>query len=205
MKHLNNIAFFGYADTKPDEDLYHTVYQAAKVLSSKGYTIVNGGGPGLMEAATKGAESVPDGKTLTVTLEPKYMTAFEGSYVGNNPDRRIITHNYVDRIRGLIVESDAFVIFNGGTGTLSELGMVWVLAKLYNGHHKPFVLYGEFWHEVIKALTTHMLIRESSTDVFKIVKNEDELLDALHHFELQIGHRDHSGHAHAGEEAGFML
>lgn len=204
MKHLKNIAFFGYADTKPDEDLYHTVYQAAKVLAEKGYTIINGGGPGLMEAATKGAESVPDGKTLTVTLKPRYMTGFEGTYVGNKPDKEIVTYNYIDRIRGLIIEADAYVVFNGGTGTLSELGMIWVLAKLYKGHHKPFVLYGAHWRPVIEALTTHMLIREESTEVFEIVENDEELAEALHHFEMQIGHREHN-HFHAGEEKGFMI
>lgn len=203
MKHIKRIAFFGYADTKPDEDLYHTVYQSAKELAQKGYTIVNGGGPGLMEAATKGAESV-NGDTLTVTLKPKYMTGFEGKYVGNVPDKEIVTYNYIDRIRGLIIEADAYVIFNGGTGTLSELGMVWCLAKLYRGHHKPFVLYGAYWRPVIEALTTHMLIRKESTELFEIVENDDQLSEALHHFEMQIGHREHN-HFHAGEEKGFML
>jgi len=203
MKHIKKIAFFGYADTKPEEDLYHTVYQAAKVLAEKEYTIINGGGPGLMEAATKGAESV-NGDTLTVTLKQKYMTGFEGSYVGNVPDKEIVTYNYIDRIRGLIVEADAYVIFNGGTGTLSELGMVWCLAKLYRGHHKPFVLYGAHWKPVIEALVTHMLIRKESTELFEIVENDEELAEALSHFERQIGHREHN-HVHAGEEKGFML
>lgn len=203
MKHLKNIAFFGYANTKPEEDLWHTVYEAAKFLAEKGYTIVNGGGPGLMEAATRGAESV-NGNTLVVSMAPKYMTAFEGKYLGNVADREIVTYNYIDRIRGLIVESDAFVIFNGGTGTLSELGMVWCLAKLYRGHHKPFVLYGAHWRPVIEALTTHMLIRPEASEVFTIVETNDELSEALHHFELQIGHREHN-HGDTGEETGFMI
>ena len=49
-----------------------------------------------------------------------------------------------------------FLIFKGGSGTISELGTVWVLAKLYYGHHKPFILYGKHWIEIIDTIKKNM-------------------------------------------------
>jgi len=203
QKHLvKNIAFFGYSDTNPGEDLYDSVYEAAEFLAKKNYTIINGGGPGVMAAATKGAEA-GGGKTLTVTFDPKNAPGFEGRYVANIPDKEIKTTNYVERMFKLMEYGDFYVIFNGGTGTLSELGTAWVLAKLYKGHHKEFVLYGSFWKPIIKALEENMLIRKDAKDVFKIVETKEEILEAINTFEEKMGKLDHS-HCRICKESAFM-
>jgi len=118
--------------------------QAAKKLAQRGYVVVNGGGPGVMDAATRGAESV-GGKTESVTFYPEHASGFEGRYLSNVTDKEIRTDNYIERMYRLMEESDIFLFFKGGTGTVSELGTAWVLAKLYYGHHKPFILFGDFW------------------------------------------------------------
>lgn len=200
---INNIAFFGYADLKPEEELYQQVYKAAAVVAQEGYTIVNGGGPGVMEAATRGAESV-NGNTLVVTFYPEKATGFEGRYLGNKADKEIVTHNYIERMFTLMENADLYVIFNGGTGTLSELGTAWVLAKLYYGHHKPFILYGDYWHDVITALERNLLIREVEKKVFKIVSNDQELLEAINYFEQEIQSRLPADKGD-DEESAFML
>ena len=56
-KIISRIAFFGYADAKPKSELYNQAYNTAKLLAENGFTIVNGGGPGVMDASTKGAEA----------------------------------------------------------------------------------------------------------------------------------------------------
>ncbi len=53
---IKNVAFFGFADAKPEGELYKSAFDTAKLFAQKGYTIVNGGGPGVMDASTKGAE-----------------------------------------------------------------------------------------------------------------------------------------------------
>ena len=58
MISIKNISFFGSSEAKPESKLYQTAFQVAKLLASEGYTIVNGGGPGVMYASTKGAEDV---------------------------------------------------------------------------------------------------------------------------------------------------
>jgi len=52
--------------------------------------------------------------------------------------------NYVERTLKLLELGEIYVIFNGGTGTISEFGMAWGLARLYFGNHKPMVLFGQF-------------------------------------------------------------
>jgi uncharacterized protein (TIGR00730 family) len=179
---IQNIAIFGGAGAKVDSDLYKEVYAVAKHLAQEGYTIVNGGGPGVMLAATQGAEA-GEGTTLSVTFEPKDAPGFEGRYIHNETDKEIKTQNYIERMFTLMEHGDCYIIFNGGTGTISELGTAWCLARLYYGNHKPFILYGDFWYEVIEAIKKNMMMRENDNKVFKIVNSTEEVLEALQSFE----------------------
>jgi len=78
---------------------------------------------------------------------------------------------------------DAYVVFKGGTGTISEFGMAWGLARLYFGHHKPLILYGEFWNNIIKNFTENMRIRVDELKVYKVVNSPEEAFQAILHFE----------------------
>src|SRR5206468_3877493 len=82
LEKIHNVAFFGFADAKPETQLYKDAFETSKLLAQKGFTVVDGGGPGVMDAATKGAQSV-QGETLAVTFYPKDAPGFEGRYVGN--------------------------------------------------------------------------------------------------------------------------
>ncbi len=199
---IKKVAFFGDAHTPREHDDYIKAYQAARRLALEGYGIVDGGGPGIMDAATQGAESV-DGYTVAVTMRSEETTSFEGRYVTNlgKVDREIITPNYIERMYGLIEEGDAFVVFRGGSGTMSELGTIWVLANIYYGHHKPFVLYGVFWQEILDTLVKHMNIDEQELDVLTVVDSEDELVEALEHFEWKLSQVDHDHCEHCQERA----
>src|SRR5260221_2526560 len=147
---IENVAILGYADTKPGEPLYESVSKVTQELAEAGYTIVDGGGPGVMQAATVGAKK-GGGKVVAVTLYPKDMPMFEGRDPKNKFDVEIKTDSYVERTLTLMKEGQVYVIFNGGTGTISEFAMAWGLARVYFGHHKPLILYGDFWHKIIKA------------------------------------------------------
>lgn len=182
---VNNIAFFGDANVEEDSTIYQEAFETAKFLAEKGYTIVNGGGPGVMKASTEGAESV-DGDTIAVTFYPENAPGFEGRYVGNEADREVETENYVERMFTLMENGDLFIIFKGGTGTISELGTAWVLAKLYYGHHKPFILFGSFWREVIDAIVKNLNIDEQETDVFEIVETKEEVVERIEELETKV-------------------
>ena len=199
---FKKVAFFGDAAVFPDSDYYQTAYHAAKKLAKMGYVVVNGGGPGIMDAATRGAESV-DGHTESVTFYPEHATGFEGRYLSNITDKEIKTKNYIERMFVLMERSDIFLIFQGGTGTISELGTAWVLAKLYYGHHKPFILVGHFWRAVIGAMHDNLLIDAKEMDVFRIVDGIDDIVPTMKKLEEVLNKVDHSHCQHCGESA-FM-
>jgi uncharacterized protein (TIGR00730 family) len=199
---FKKVAFFGDAAVLPDSHYYQTAYHVAKKLAKMGYVIVNGGGPGIMDAATRGAESV-GGRTESVTFYPEHATGFEGRYLSNNTDKEIKTDNYIERMFVLMERSDIFLIFQGGTGTISELGTAWVLAKLYYGHHKPFILVGAFWRKVIGAIHDNLLIDAKEMDVFRIVDGIDDIVPTMKKLEEALNKVDHSHCQHCGESA-FM-
>ena|SRR3989338_9144723 len=189
-KTIQNVAIFGYADTKNTDNLFKDVFETSKRLAQAGYTIVDGGGPGVMLAASMGAKE-GGGKVIGVTLYPKDMKNFEGKDPKNLIDKEIKTDTYIERTLTLMKQGQVYIVFKGGTGTISEFGMAWGLARLYFGHHKPLLLYGKYWKKIIKAFKDNMMIRPEELKVFKIVTSPDEVLDAINKFEGEIERGEH--------------
>jgi uncharacterized protein (TIGR00725 family) len=185
---VEKIAFYGGADFDDKHPVCQAAFTAAAYVASQKKIVVNGGGPGVMGAATKGAKSA-NGKTMTVTFNPVNMPEFEGRDSGNIVDREIKTSNYIERMFGLMDNADLFVCFQGGTGTLSEWATAWLLAHLYYGNHKPMILYGNFWHEVMDVIHKHFLIGYKESKVYRIVDNLEEFKIALHLFEEEMQKR----------------
>jgi len=201
--YIKNIAFFGDANISETDPVYKAAFDAAKMVASKGYTIVNGGGPGVMDASTKGADAV-NGKTLSVTFDPTDAPGYEGKYLGNVTDTEIVTTNYIDRMFKLMEYADMFIIFKGGAGTLSELGTAWVLAKLYYGHHKPFILYGLQWIEIVDVLRRNMNLDNEEMSVFEICERESDVLPVIAKFEKKLMTLDHSKHCEVCVDKAFI-
>jgi uncharacterized protein (TIGR00730 family) len=200
---IKNIAFFGDANIPKSDPIYKDAFEVAKLLASEGFTIVNGGGPGVMNASTQGAEEA-GGETLTVTFAPKDAPGFEGRYVGNVPDREIKTTNYIERMFKLLEHADMFIIFKGGSGTISEFGTAWVLAKMYYGHHKPFILYGDFWIEIIDVLKENMNLDSREMSVFEIVSKCEDILPTIKRFVRRLQKVDHGGNCKVCVDKAFM-
>ncbi len=201
--YIKNITFFGDANVPKKDPVYKDAYVAAKKLAESGYTIVNGGGPGVMEAATSGAEAV-GGETISVTFTPQDAPGFEGKYIGNVTDKEIVTTNYIERMFKLLEHADMFIIFKGGTGTISEFGTAWVLAKLYYGHHKPFILYGSHWIGIVDAIRRNMNIDSDEYSVFEIVERREDVLPTVKRFEEKIKQHDHSKDCKVCVDKAFM-
>lgn len=187
---IKNIAFFGDADISTTDETYTQAFNLAGILAKEGYVIVDGGGPGVMEAATSGAEK-ENGETITVTFDPANAPGFEGKYVGNVPDEEVVTTNYIERMFKLMEYGDCFILFKGGSGTISEFGTAWVLAKLYYGHHKPFILLGSYWAEIIDVFRKNMNIDNKELSVFEIANRVEDVLPIIKKFEKQMKDRNH--------------
>ena len=175
---IKNVTVFGFSECGEKDAEYQAAYQTAKFLAEKGYHIINGGGPGIMRAATKGAHD-GGGKVTTIPFIPTNMTNFEGRDPENIPDVEIVKPNYVERTLELLDKGDAYVIFNGGTGTISEFGMAWGLARLYFGVHKPLILYGSWWHQIMETFAQNMRIREIELQVYRIATTPEEVVRDL--------------------------
>ncbi len=202
-KTIQDIAIFGYADTDKNDKLFQNVFKVCERLAEAGYTVVNGGGPGVMLAATLGAKK-GGGKVVGVTLDPKDMPNFEGKDPKNMMDVEIKTDSYIERTLTLMKEGQVYVIFKGGTGTISEFGMAWGLARLYFGHHKPLILYGKFWKKIIKVFKDNMAMRPEEFKVFKIVDCPECVLRAIEEFEKEIERGEHN-HQIKADKSDFSL
>ncbi len=178
MNEAKKVAIFGYSQAKPEDQLYQDAFAVAKSLAEKGLIIVNGGGPGVMKAASEGAKA-GGGKTIGVYFKPEGMTNFEGRDPTNHIDKEICLPNYVERTLKLLELADIYVILNGGTGTISEFAMAWGLARLFFGHHKPLVFIGSYWHEILEAFGKNMLLREEEIKVYRIVNNPQEAVTEI--------------------------
>lgn len=187
---FKNVAIFGFSDAVPEDKLYEEVKSVCALIAKDGYTIVNGGGPGVMRASTEGAQ-LSGGKTIGITFNPTDMTFFEGHDKENKVDELIQCSDYVTRTLKLLEYGDCYVIFNGGTGTLSELGMSWALARLYYGHSKPFILYGGFWYPIMEEITRLMRIRKEELELYRIAVEPEDVVKYIHEFEEKIVDAQH--------------
>lgn len=177
---VTKVGFLGFADSLETDTEYKEAFETAKLLAKNGYIVVDGGGPGVMRAATKGAHS-GGGKAIGVTLnwsdkDGDRPDFFEGRDKDNDFDEEVQTTTYVERTLKIMEVADVYIVFNGGTGTISELGMAWGLARLHFGHHKPIIFFGSWWHEIIEAIGKNMRLRPEELKVYHIVTTPEEVL-----------------------------
>jgi hypothetical protein len=182
---IRNIAIFGFSEAEPGGRLYQDAYKVSRLLAEAGYTIVNGGGPGVMRASTEGAKA-GGGKTIGVCFSPVGMTNFEGRDPNNLVDQELVVPNYVERTLKLLELGDCYIIFAGGTGTISELGMAWGLARLYFGHHKPLILYGSLWYPILEAIAANLPLRQQELEVYRIIVDSKQVLSTIREFEAKM-------------------
>lgn len=187
---IKNIAVFGYSQATPQDPVFKQAFKVCQVLAKKGFIIVNGGGPGVMRAASAGAKAA-DGKVIGVSFYPTESEIYEGRDPANPIDIEIKTQNYVERTLKLLELGDVYLVFRGGAGTLSEFGMAWELGHLYFGHHKPVILYGKFWTKIIQVLKENMLLVPEELKVIEIATKPEEVLAKLTKIEKKSGELSH--------------
>lgn len=173
------IAFLGGADIKPSEQVYKDAYRLATKLVQANFEITNGGGPGIMRAATEGAKAA-GGRVLGITYHPSYAHKnYEGVDPQNKFDEEIVTMDYFDRTKVMLQNSDLHVVFNGGTGTFSELGMTWASSRIHEGHNKPIVLFGAFWTELLNFIKATMRLRPGELELLTVCASIEEAMDFI--------------------------
>lgn len=201
---IKSVSFFGCSCGEKGDPHWDGAYAVAEAVAKSGRRIVNGGGPGVMLAATLGAKA-GGGKTTVVYYRPELASNFKGEVAANYSDESFEESNYILRTKKLLELGDAYVVFNGGTGTISEFAMAWGLAQLYFGHHRPLILFGDFWHHLISDFKEHMLIRPQELQVISIVKSPSEAVSALERYEVILKQNRHEHKGCANAECGLLL
>ena len=144
---IDRIAFFGSADIDENDPIYREAFKVAKHLASNGKTIVNGGGPGIMEAANKGAFEA-GGVTVGINIQLPFEQRIN-PYVKES----VGFFYFFTRKVMLTSPADAFVFFPGGFGTMDEFFEVVDYMELGQMRKTTVVLVGkEFWTPLLNFL-----------------------------------------------------
>lgn len=178
------VCFLGGAAWNEDEQPYLDAFDTAKILAENGYEIVNGGGPGVMRAATKGAHA--GGKeALVITYHPnKPKRHYEGVDPLNDFDVEVKTLDYFDRTKVMLQTTNVHIIFKGSIGTLSEFGMTWISSWIHEPNSKPIILFGDFWNELLDTIEKTMLIKKGERDLLKVCTTPEEVLSYINSLNL---------------------
>ncbi|MBP6217961.1 MAG: LOG family protein [Oligoflexales bacterium] len=142
------VSIFGSARLKADTEAYQMVYDLAKQLALKGVDIVTGGGPGLMDAANKGAK---DGGTLARSIGLPIELPFEVD-ANLHLDVKRQHRRFSSRLDEFMRISHAVVVTPGGIGTLLELFYTWQLIQVKHIRPRPILLLGgeKMWPDLMK-------------------------------------------------------
>jgi uncharacterized protein (TIGR00730 family) len=146
------VTIFGSARTHPDDPQYKAAEETARLLAEAGFAIITGAGPGIMEAANKGAR-VAGGRSIGCNIELPFEQ-------GANPyvDTLINFRYFFVRKTMFIKYSNAFVIFPGGFGTLDEAFEALTLIQTGKIYQFPLVMFGRhYWAGLVRWLQTRVL------------------------------------------------
>ena len=145
---------FGSARIKPGTVAYRDVRRLSERIALLGCRIVTGGGPGLMQAANEGAAAAcpedPEA-SVGVRVELNFEQATNG-FVGRTYEHR----TFFSRLHHFVALSNAFVVVEGGVGSLLELSMVWQLLQVKKLYGTPLVLVGPMWAELVAWAARNM-------------------------------------------------
>ena len=153
MAHVRKgVAIFGSARTHPDDPQYEAAQEVARLLAEAGFAIITGAGPGIMEAANKGAK-LGGGQSIGCNIELPFEQ-------GANPyvDTLVNFRYFFVRKTMFIKYSNAYIIFPGGFGTMDELFEALTLIQTRKIRNFPVVLFGsQYWRGLLAWLTSTML------------------------------------------------
>jgi uncharacterized protein (TIGR00730 family) len=171
------ISIFGSARTKPDNKYYTLTVEIAEKLVKEGFGIISGGGPGIMEAANKGASNV-GGNSVGLNIELPFE---QNSNPYIDKDKNIFFDNFFIRKTMFGKYSQGFIMMPGGFGTMDEFFEVITLVQTGKMKDSPMILVGrDYWKGLIDWVSTTMLdegnISPEDVDLFHVVDTADEVV-----------------------------
>ena len=193
-----SVSIFGSARTPPDHPYYQLTVDIARALSDAGFSVVSGGGPGIMEAANKGAF---EGKSPSIGLNIQLPHEQSG-----NPyqDISLRFRHFFSRKVMFVKYAAAYVVLPGGFGTLDELAEILTLIQTGKTRRIPVILVHEpFWAGLLDwfrhTLAEEKMIDLEDMDLMCVIDSPEAVLDAI------FRHYEHRGFEPSAEEAEILL
>ena len=148
IKNRFRVAIFGSARIKRGDSRYKLIYTLAKMIAIEGIDIVTGGGPGLMDAASRGHHAGRKNKNIyTMGLTIHLPKEQKESY---HLDVKKDFHKFSKRLDNFIRLSNVVIVAPGGIGTTLELMYIWQLVQVKHSCDIPIILFGQVWAGFIK-------------------------------------------------------
>ncbi|MEL0201423.1 MAG: TIGR00730 family Rossman fold protein [Flavobacteriaceae bacterium] len=177
------VSIFGSARTKADTPHYELAVSIAKAITENGYGIITGGGPGIMEAANKGAQlakGVSVGLNINLPFEQNI-----NPYI--DIDKQMTFEYFFVRKVMFVKYAQGFVVLPGGIGTLDELFEAFTLIQTEKIQRFPIILVGsEYWRDLIEWIKNTLLkekyISEEDLDLIEVVDTAEEVVTSLSNF-----------------------
>ena len=172
------VTVFGSARTPSGDPMYQAAERLGRRLAETGFTVITGGGPGIMEAANKGAQEA-GGVSIGCSIELPHEQA-------TNPycDIAIDFRYFFVRKTMFVKYGQGFVIFPGGYGTFDELFEALTLVQTGKIEHFPIVLYGsEYWRGLVDWLKSPVALErkidQGDLELFRVTDDIEEVVSIL--------------------------
>ena len=183
------VTVFGSARTPVTDPYYQATVKLAKGLAKQGLAVVTGGGPGIMEAANRGAAAAK-GKSVGLNIELPFEQ--KGNPYANIP---IHFHYFFSRKVCFVKYSIAFVFMPGGYGTLDEFFEVLTLVQTGRISRFPIILYGRtYWNGLLKwmqsTLEKNCLISPGDLDLCTVTDDSEEAIAVIVDYLRRVGPPD---------------
>lgn len=178
------VSIFGSARTRSDQKYYKLAEEIAFKISKAGYGVISGGGPGIMEAANKGAH-LGGGASVGLNIDLPFEQHFN-AYIDS--DKNLQFDYFFVRKVMFVKYSQGFVVMPGGFGTLDELFEAITLIQTKKIGKFPIILVGsEFWSGLIDWINEVLLIQYAKIspedmNLIKIVDSSDEVVEVIDNF-----------------------
>ena len=183
------VTIFGSARMKPGNPYYRAAVTLGRDLAKQNLAVITGGGPGIMEAANKGA-AVANGKSVGLNIELPHEQ--KGNRYANIP---INFHYFFSRKVCLVKYSVAFIFMPGGFGTLDEFSEIATLVQTERIPKFPMILFGrKFWTGLLRWMESQMeqnkYISPGDLDLFTLTDDPQEAIAIIHEYLERVGPPD---------------
>jgi len=173
------VTIFGSARTNPDDKWYKEAEKLGKMLAEEDYTVITGGGPGVMEAANKGANEVDPKKSVGINIELPGGQR-ENDYIV--PSKAF--HYFFTRKVMLAASAQSYVFFPGGFGTLDECFEMITLIQTGKMQPIPLILMGqEYWGGLVDWIKEQLLaegrISDKDFEICRICNTAEEAMEYI--------------------------